>query len=184
MSNAYKSVQNAIKELRQVRLDDLVIIQGDLKRLSSKEVEKLEKSMLEHGFSFPFFAWEDAGILKLLDGTQRRKVIPLMKEKGISVPETFPCVIVDAKDEAEAKRKILLISSQYGEMTAESLSDFCIDAGIDLEWLGEFTRFAEVDLGAVGDLADSFEEPDAKGDPKEKDSELKNCPNCGVLIDG
>jgi hypothetical protein len=47
------------------------------------------------------------------------------------------------------------------------------DFNIDLLGIKDFTL----------DMADKFDEPDPKGEAKDKDAGLKECPNCGVLIE-
>jgi len=39
-------------------IDEIEIFQGSLKSLSDQNYEKLKKSILELGFSAPFFIWE------------------------------------------------------------------------------------------------------------------------------
>jgi hypothetical protein len=52
-----------------------------------------------------------------------------LRKEGYSVPE-LPVVYVEAKDEDEAKQKLLRLNSQYGQMTLESVLDFA--KGLDL----------------------------------------------------
>jgi hypothetical protein len=54
--------------------------------------------------------------LFVLDGHQRDRVLRRLKAQGYSVP-ALPIAFIEAKDEAEARKKILLLSSQCGEMS-------------------------------------------------------------------
>jgi len=55
-----------------LHLSELTPLQGGLKELSDGNSEKLKRSMLKHGITFPFFIWQNEGENYILDGTQRR----------------------------------------------------------------------------------------------------------------
>lgn len=118
----------------KINIDDLTEFQGELKERSAGDVEKIIKSIKKHGFSFPFFVWQNNGINNVLDGHGRLMAIKQMRAAGEEIP-ALPCVYVSAKDEAEAKEKLLKLNSQYGHMTAESVAAFLGDLKIDLSEL-------------------------------------------------
>lgn len=60
--------------------------------------------------------------------------IKQMAAAGEEIP-ALPCVYISAKDEAEAKEKLLKLNSQYGHMTAESVAAFLGDIKIDFALL-------------------------------------------------
>lgn len=121
-------------------IDRLIEFQGNLKRLSQKNREKLMSSILEKGFIAPIFVWDDAGEYRLLDGHQRLKTLLWMREKGWDIP-MLPVDIIDAEDEQDAKKKLLAITSQYGEFTTDGYAEFVNDFEVD-DWVrlvdGEF----------------------------------------------
>lgn len=145
------------------RLEDLVPLQGDLKKLDAEHYRKLKRSLLEHGFSFPFFVWrrtvyrdketgrqgdkEKGGQSQLcvLDGTQRDRVLRRLKAQGYEIPP-LPIAFIEAKDETEARKKILLLSSQYGEMTEDSLMEYLKESEIDLDDLLDTVDLPQVDI--------------------------------------
>lgn len=127
------------------KLEDLVPFQGDLKKLDAERYRKLKRALLEHGFSFPFFVWKDQGKLKLLDGHQRDRVLRRLKAQGYTIPP-LPVDFIEAKDETEARKKILLLSSQYGEMTDESLMEYLKQSEIDLDDIMDTVDLPQVDL--------------------------------------
>jgi ParB-like nuclease domain. len=127
------------------KLEDLVPLQGDLKKLDAERYKKLKRALLEHGFSFPFFVWKDAGKLKLLDGHQRDRVLRRLKAQGYEIPP-LPIAFIQAADETEARKKILLLSSQYGEMTDESLMQFLNESDIDLDDIMDSVVLPGVDI--------------------------------------
>jgi DNA modification methylase len=111
-------------------IDRLVEFQGNLKKLSQKNREKLIGSICERGFIAPIFVWDDQGEYKLLDGHQRLKTLLWMREKGWDIP-IIPVDIIEADSEEDAKKKLLAITSQYGEFDLEGFMDFSADIDID-----------------------------------------------------
>jgi hypothetical protein len=118
-----KSIQVKCSAAVNIPLADLTPLQGELKQLSDASFEKLKKSILKHGITFPFFVWQSADKNYILDGTQRDRVLTKLSEDGFDIP-ALPCALIQAKDRKEAAEKILLISSQYGKMSNNSLQDF------------------------------------------------------------
>ena len=102
-----------------VDIDQLTEFQGGLKERSAGDVEKIIKSIKKHGFSFPFFVWKNDGKNNVLDGHGRLMALQQMAAAGEEIP-ALPCVYISAKNEAEAKEKLLKLNSQYGHMTADS----------------------------------------------------------------
>jgi hypothetical protein len=91
---------------------------------------------------------------------------------------------IEAKDEKEAKEKILLISSQYGKMTEDSLYQF-IAGSLDINELLPLIEFPQLDLeGLRKTLSDQGGSPNFQPVTAEEQSRLDQkspivCPNCG-----
>ena len=117
-----------------IQLHELTEFQGELKERSAGDVEKIIKSIKKHGFSFPFFVWKNDGKNNVLDGHGRLLALKQMAAAGEEIP-ALPCVYISAKDEAEAKEKLLKLNSQYGHMTADSVAAFLGDIKIDFDEL-------------------------------------------------
>lgn len=117
-----------------IQLHELTEFQGELKERSAGDVEKIIKSIKKHGFSFPFFVWKNDGKNNVLDGHGRLMALKQMAAAGEEIP-ALPCVYISAKDEAEAKEKLLKLNSQYGHMTADSVAAFLGDIKIDFDEL-------------------------------------------------
>ena len=68
---------------------------------------------------------------KALDGHQRIKALCSLREEGWDIP-LLPVAFIEASDEADARKKLLAISSQYGEFDADELSEWMkgLDDGI------------------------------------------------------
>ena len=117
-----------------IQLHELTEFQGELKERSAGDIEKIIKSIKKHGFSFPFFVWKNDGKNNVLDGHGRLLALKQMAAAGEEIP-ALPCVYISAKNEAEAKEKLLKLNSQYGHMTADSVAAFLGDIKIDFDEL-------------------------------------------------
>jgi hypothetical protein len=133
-----------LANLPHVKVSDLILFQGDLKELSIREYNKLLRSLVGaelpdgtrdcgFGLFMPFVVRSDT--MQVLDGHQRIKTY---RDQGWG-DELVPVVFVDAEDDADAKKKLLVISSQYGRTTQEGWDEFTHD--LDLDWLKDTTHF-------------------------------------------
>jgi hypothetical protein len=113
-----------------LRLEEIEDFQGGLKKRGPEEINKIIKSLVKFGFSFPFFVWRSELHNYCLDGHGRILALTAMQENGYILP-AFPVVFVEAIDAIEAKQKLLRMNSQYGIMTAESIAEFM--DGIDFD---------------------------------------------------
>ena len=172
-----QTVQIRCKAAINLDLDQLTPMQGDLKELSQTNFNKLKQSILRHGITFPFFIWQSKGTNYILDGTQRDRVLLKLVAAGYRVP-SLPCALIDAQDKREAAEKILLISSQYGRMTEESLDEFLAENDLSFLELAD-----ELELPSIDDA--HFKDPDefsAAGEDEQGRLDQKKpvkCPECG-----
>jgi len=111
-------------------LDAIEDFQGGLKKRGKKEIEQIITSIMRFGFSFPFYVWNGSGHNYCLDGHGRIAALSELRRRGENLP-TFPVVYIDAKDEAEAKQKLLRLNSQYGIMTMDSVLEFAGELSLD-----------------------------------------------------
>lgn len=111
-------------------IDAIEEFQGNLKKRTKKDIDQIITSIEKYGFSFPFFIWKGTGHNLCLDGHGRIQALAEMRRRGEDLP-LFPVVYVDAKDDAEAKQKLLRLNSQYGQMTIDSVLEFA--DGIELD---------------------------------------------------
>ena len=116
-------IQIKCKAHQTLPIDLLLEFQGGLKRLSEKNREKLIGSICNRGFIAPIFVWDDKGDYRLLDGHQRLKTLLWMRQKGWNIP-MLPVDVIEADDEQDAKRKLLAITSQYGEFDLTGYMEF------------------------------------------------------------
>lgn len=114
----------------------LTPIQGTLKDFCYENYEKIKKSMLLYGITFPVFVWVDLPVqtedqkarnvelpptVWIIDGHQRVETLKRMAKEGYQVPNQIPCVYVQAKSKTQALEKVLVACSKYGKMTEEGL---------------------------------------------------------------
>jgi hypothetical protein len=171
----------------EVLLEELTDLQGSFKILTEKNFNKLRNSLLKYGFSFPFFVYKEKGIKYVLDGHQRTNVLKKMKEQGFELPEKFPCIYVEAKNIKEARQKLLMLNSQFGEITEEGLSHFFTEYEIDFHVLDEL-HFESVNMGlfGTGHTTTDIETNIIKDEEeliKEKNKKFIECPTCGEKIE-
>jgi DNA modification methylase len=120
-----------------IPLSELQNFQRELKTLPKSAADKLKQSIIKYGFRVPVFVWEN----RLLDGHQRVTVLQEMQADGYSI-SPIPVVTLQAENEQDAKRLLLLINSRYGKFNQEGFEDFA--AGFAL------TDFTEINLPELG----------------------------------
>lgn len=127
-------------------LEELQGMQGDLKELSIDNFKKLKNSIDEEGFFAPFLLWKSESFgTQIIDGHQRLRVLTEMKQRGYEVPP-LPGILVEAKCQEEAKRKLLRTVSQFGQVTKDGLYEFLEGARIDPAMLATDFRIPEVNV--------------------------------------
>ena len=164
-----------------LQLRELTPLQGELKELTGANFEKLKRSILKHGITFPFFIWQDNGTNFILDGTQRDRVLRKLAAEGYHIP-ALPCAIITATDKREACEKILLISSQYGKMTNESLYEFISKNELEFLELEEMLDLPQIKLEEfkIGWLQEPDFEPASADEQGRLDKKNPvTCPECG-----
>lgn len=106
---------------RMAQLASLETIQGDLKELSEGNYAKLRTRIETDGFDAPIFVWGN----RILDGTQRKRVVEKMIEDGWTLPDGLvPVCDIHAETLDEAKRRLLGYVSQYGKLSTDGLYEF------------------------------------------------------------
>jgi hypothetical protein len=160
-----------------IELKDLRPLQGNLKELSKTSFEKLKRSIVRHGVTFPFFVWRDNGTNWILDGTQRDNVLSKMVADGYHCPP-LPCALIEAKDKKEAAEKILLISSQYGRMTEESLDEFLSENDLSFLELSNELELPAIDERYFTD-PNSFSAGNEDEQGRLDQKSPITCPECG-----
>ena len=148
---------------------------NDLKEENNRDVTKLKNAIVNDGFTTPFFIWSNHRYV--LDGTGRCLALEELESEGFVVPE-LPVIHIDADNKEAAKRIVLMISSQHGVITQESLDRFIED--IDAIGIDDFINLPGLDYGMPelpddddDDLLDDFESAE------EDEDAIITCPHCG-----
>src|SRR5262245_25878822 len=181
MNSKTKQIEIRCAAAVSLELSDLTPLQGELKELTDANFEKLKRSILKHGITFPFFIWQDNGTNFILDGTQRDRVLRRLATEGYNIPP-LPCATITAKDKREACEKILLISSQYGKMTDESLYEFITTNDLEFLELEEMLDLPQIKLEEFkfGWMQESEFEPISADEQGRLDKKNPiQCPECG-----
>ena len=110
-------------------LEKLEDFQGNLKALSTENLNKLKKSLIKYGITAPKFVWQNGGHNWLLDGHQTVAALQSLQDEGYKIP-LIPVAYIYAETEKEAKEKLLHISSQYGEFDKQEFLVFTQDLSI------------------------------------------------------
>lgn len=160
-----QTIRIECKGSRTLDIDELNVLQADLKDLSPENFQKLKKEILDLGFSEPTSVWLNDGKWWLLNGTQRYRVLSQLRKEGWDIPP-IPVSEVQAKNIKEAKKKILSLTSQYGEITSKGLFDFMNVAELKFEDISDF-RFPEI---SIDEFRDEFFKEDPKPGEGDEDS--------------
>ena len=134
-----KTIKITCKGQQYIPLGKLKAFQGNLKELRPDEFEKLKRSILKYGFSFPVFVWKN----NILDGHQRVYVTAELVKEGYQIGD-IPAVEIDAKDETEAAEKLLMLNSRYAKITEDGLYEFLNTHDVDIE-----NMFGDLDLPEI-----------------------------------
>ena len=172
-----RAVQIRCKAAVNLDLHQLTPLQGDLKELSQSNFNKLKQSILRHGITFPFFIWQNDSKNYILDGTQRDRVLLKLVAAGYQCPP-LPCALIEAKDKREAAEKILLISSQYGRMTEESLDEFLAENDLSFLDLADELELPSIDESYFRD-PNEFAAASADEQGRLDKKNPVTCPECG-----
>lgn len=164
--NKTKTIRVTCEAAATLPLDKLKPLQGDLKTLPEENYTRLRASILKHGITFPFFVWRSGNDHFIIDAHQRDKVLRRMAEENYEVPPV-PVAWISAADQREAREKILLCNSQYGQMTPESLGLFITAADLNIKEL-DAVSVMPFDLSGIIATPTDEEVPEPKIEEAEK----------------
>jgi len=136
---------------------EITEFQGKFKFRQASDIDKIIKSIETYGFSFPFFIWKSGKLNYCLDGHGRLSAMQQLEKRGYQLP-AFPVVFIEAKDEAEAKQKLLRMNSVYGNITAEGVLDFLNGVEVDFNEIalpsGELIMSIDTNFDAMDEWKD------------------------------
>ena len=138
---AKKVIKITCKGSGVIPLDQLQNFQGNLKTLDKSALEKLKRSLIKYGFSFPVFVWGN----EILDGHQRIFAAKALIESGYTIGN-IPVAEIEADSKKEAGEKLLMLNSHYAKMTDDGLYEFLNDFDIDISDLTDDLELPDINL--------------------------------------
>jgi DNA modification methylase len=163
---------------KYLHIDELEAFQGKLKSIDNESMEKLKKSILKYGFSFPIFVWR----YNILDGHQRLEAVKrLIDDEHEMNDRRLPVVEIQAKDETEAAEKLLLINSRYATIEQDGFDSFISDFSIDIPEIKELLEIPEIDFSLPEDEFEGNTDPDDI--PEVEETPVSNTGDIWILGD-
>jgi len=153
-----------------IPIEHLTEYQGNLAEMSKENYAKLKNAFIKYGICFALTVWKHEGKNFIIDGTGRFRTLTKMRQEGFEIPP-LPIVETECKDEAEAKRKVLLGRSEFHKTTDDGLSEFIAGAGIGFDEVR-----SDFDLSGI-----DFDKFDVNFNT-EPEIKAKTCPNCGYEL--
>jgi len=127
---------NNVKDYKMISWEAIKTYEfNNLKEIDNKDLIKLKNSIVNNGFSFPFYVW--AGHRYVIDGNGRQQALNELEQEGYSIPE-LPIVEIIADNKNHAKKLVLHASSSYGKATHDSWENFSSDMEIDDDFFDSF----------------------------------------------
>jgi DNA modification methylase len=152
---------------KTIDFHELQSFQGGLKEHTESDYEKAKKSILQYGWSFVLYYWNDGKKKWIIDGHNRCEVLSRLEAEGYIIPP-IPAIEVFCKNRKEAKQKLLRLNSTFGRLSKESVLEFAED--IDL-------NFDEIALpDSVIDFTDATEPTETEGDDEAPEVDEKSEP--------
>ena len=118
-----KTIVIACEGKIKIPLDAIEEFQGELKNRSKDDIRKLKGLIVKYGFSDCFSIWQNEGRNWTMDGHGRKKALLELRNEGYEIPP-LPADLIFAKNETEAKQKLLAINSKFGNITQRGLESF------------------------------------------------------------
>jgi len=104
--------------------------QGDLKNRSVEDIAHIKASILELGFSFPFYVWKhveaDIVVYDVIDGHGRLQALYELVDEGYIMP-LVPVVFIDAVDVQDARERLIQVNTLASSFSETGLQDLIID---------------------------------------------------------
>ena len=128
-----------------IDFNDLEDFQKNLKSITPESLNKLKSSIIKHGICFPKAVWVHDNKYYTIDGHQTKKALQALTKDGYKIGKIL-YYKVNAKDISEAKKKLLLMNSQFGKITSTGLNDFFDNIESDMDEIMQ-----EIELSVIDD---------------------------------
>ena len=167
--NQKQEIKITCKGADLLPFDSLENFQGNLKKITKQNLEKLKKRIIRDGINVPLFVWRENDWCRILDGHQRLKALQSLREDGYIIP-MIPVCYIEAEDEKDARQKLLGITSQFGEFEIEELSEWMNELDDDLK---DIVRLSDNEIFFKKELSENKNIEDLKTDVIEVAIEVK-----------
>ena len=117
---------------KTIDFHELQSFQGGLKEHTESDYEKAKKSILQYGWSFVLYYWNDGKKKWIIDGHNRCEVLSRLEAEGYLIPP-IPAIEVFCKNRKEAKQKLLRLNSTFGRLSKESVLEFAEDIDLNFD---------------------------------------------------
>jgi len=158
-------IENRIVKTELIKWREIKPLQPDnLKHIFNYKY--IEDSILTHGFSMPFFVWQNGNDIFAVDGHSRIEVLNNLE----NVPEQLPATFINAKDRKEAIEILLEVFNQKSNPIAnEVLTEWVEIEQISVNVQSLNVKIEEVvyDSGNI-DLDSFFEQDNEQKEQKNK----------------
>jgi len=125
-----------------ISFNKLTDFQKNLKSITKINLKKLKKQIIVNGFIAPIFIWKDGEVNNIIDGHGRLKALNSFYKEGYEIPD-IPIVLIEADNEEDARKKLLSITSQYGDFNLEELQGWLVKVDEDI---ADSLRFFDKEL--------------------------------------
>lgn len=170
-----KEIRILVKTGRSLPLSELNDLQGELKSITSDDLTKLKKRILEIGFCDAVAVWNESGTWYILNGHQRRLALLSLEADGSEIPE-IPVIEITADNYDHARKILLSIEGKYGTINRDNLRVWLDELD---EVLEDTLRIVdtEINLDFIISEVNAGVEDDVENSPEK--SSIKECPSCG-----
>ena len=146
----------------------------DFKKSDEALAEKLARSLLASGLVTPFHVWRrGAGRYMILDGHLRQRAMMKLAESGVSIPDKLPALLINIKNESQAKRAVLVYNSHYARVDKKSALAW-ID-GLDVNVLATEIEIVGLNLNAARPVPEDDVAPARPQKPFSKTGDVWIC---------
>lgn len=139
------AVKIGTMRLTRLPLEALTDFQGRFKGLAPAALLKLEGELRAQGLSAVVTVWRRGKECLILDGHQRVAALRSLQAKGVDVP-ALPVVEIQAKDEKDARAKVLTLASVHGRVDGAGLAAFLKTAALSLDDAETRFQFPDFDF--------------------------------------
>lgn len=135
-----KEIINHLQNCKTISFKEYSKLQfNDLKEAKDRDVTKLKNSLVNEGFIFPVYKWKRY----IIDGTGRDLALKSLNKEGYTICD-IPYLEIPANNLEHAKKRILMLNSQHGIISQESLNNFIKD--IDLTDIQDCINIPNLEL--------------------------------------